>query len=380
LRSIDPKLNAAPGLHESSTTVRRVSASIPTSLDDLTPDWLTDALGEPVAAVEVEPVGQGVGILGLLARLHLTYDKGSVGLPATLIAKIASPNPETVGIAVHYGFYLNEVCFYRECASTPGLRVPAAYYSDINEAGTSFVLLLEDLAVAGMRDQITGCPPADALHVMDAAAALHAFWWDNPKLAEFAWLRPVNNHAYKSSEQQYAAVWPGFVERYGARVPARALETAAQFPDVVSSLYDWIIDNKPTTIAHTDLRLDNLFFEHPDGSPVTIIDWQLSVRSMGALDVSYFLAESLETDDRRAHEHALLERYHAGLVAGGVTGYSFDALYDDYRMALFAQLSIPVIGSSMDPGNERGRRLMDAMVVRTLVAIDDHDAGRFVPV
>ena len=47
--------------------------TIPTSLDHFTPDWLSEALGEEVTAVEIEPVGQGVGILGLLARLHLTY-------------------------------------------------------------------------------------------------------------------------------------------------------------------------------------------------------------------------------------------------------------------------------------------------------------------
>ena len=47
---------------------------------------------------------------------------------------------------------------------------------------------------------------------------------------------------------------------------------------------------------------------------------------MGPLDVSYFMAESMAPDDRRAHERPLLERYHAGLVAGGVTGYSFDEL------------------------------------------------------
>ena len=49
---------------------------------------------------------------------------------------------------------------------------------------------------------------------MDAVAALHSFWWDSPKLDDLTWLRPLNNEAYKSSAQQYAAVWPGFVERY----------------------------------------------------------------------------------------------------------------------------------------------------------------------
>jgi hypothetical protein len=350
---------------------------IPTSLDGFTPDWLSEALGEEVAAVQIEPVGQGVGILGLLARLHVTTARGAT---RTMIAKIASSNPETVGIAVHYGFYLNEVQFYRECATTPGLRVPAAYYSDINAAGTEFVLLLEDLVVARLADQIAGCPSADAFHVMGAIAALHSYWWNSPKLADLTWLRPVNNDAYKSSGQQYAAVWPGFVERYRDRVPAHALEVASRFPEVVEDLFDWIIERNATTIAHTDLRLDNLFFDHVDGSPVTIIDWQLSVRSMGALDVSYFIAESLSPDDRRAHERALLERYHAGLVEGGVSDYSFDQLYDDYRLSLFTQLSIPVVGSSMDPGNDRGRMLMDAMVERTLIAVEDHHPEALLPV
>src|SRR6185295_2106061 len=98
-----------------------------------------------------------------------------------------SSNPETVGVAVHYGFYLNEVSFYRECSFTPGLRTPAVYYSDIDSTATSFVLLLEDLASARIADQVVGCPPADATHVMDAAAALHSYWWNNPELDQLSW-------------------------------------------------------------------------------------------------------------------------------------------------------------------------------------------------
>jgi aminoglycoside/choline kinase family phosphotransferase len=297
-----------------------------------------------------------------------------------MVGKIASSNPETVGISVHYGFYVNEVQFYRECSFTPGLRTPAVYHSDIDSTGSAFVLLLEDLGSARMADQVAGCPPADAAHVIDAAAALHSYWWDSPKLHELSWLRPLNNDAYKSAQEQYIAVWPGFVERFARRVPPGGLAVAEAFRDKIAAVFDWIIANRPTTIAHTDFRLDNFFFEHVDGSPVTIIDWQLSVRNVGAIDVSYFLGESLSVDDRRAHERALLERYHEGLVAGGVTGYSFDDLYDDYRMSLVTQLTVPVIGSSMDPGNERGVQLFDAAVERILTAIDDHDAGRFMPV
>jgi len=43
--------------------------TIPAALEDFTAAWLSHALGEEVTAVEIEPVGQGVGILGVLARL-----------------------------------------------------------------------------------------------------------------------------------------------------------------------------------------------------------------------------------------------------------------------------------------------------------------------
>ena len=356
-----------------------MGGTIPTSLDHFTPDWLSEALGEEVVSVEIEPVGEGVGILGLLARLHLTHADAGIEAPSTVIAKIASPNPDTVAVAVHYGFYLNEVSFYRDCASTPGLRTPAVHHSDIDDSASAFVLLLEDLASARFGDQIVGCPAADAAHVMDGAAALHSFWWDSPKLDDLSWLRAVNNDAYKSSQEQYAQVWPGFVDRYGSVVPPRALSAAEAYQPKIAAFFDWAVENRPLTIAHTDFRLDNLFFDHPDGSPLTIIDWQLAVRSTGPGDVSYFLAESLSVEDRRAHERSLLERYHAGLVAGGVTDYSFDDLYDDYRIGLVTQLTIPVIGQSMDPGNERGRRLFDVIVERVFTAIDDHDAEQFLP-
>ena len=43
---------------------------------------------------------------------------------------------------------------------------------------------------------------------------------------------------------------------------------------------------------------------------------------------------NLHPDVRRAQEVALLRRYHATLVAGGVEGYSWEACWTDYRWAM----------------------------------------------
>ena len=61
---------------------------------------------------------------------------------------------------------------------------------------------------------------------------------------------------------------PGFVERFASRVPAGALAVAEAYQPRIGAMLDWIVENRPNTIAHTDFRLDNFFFDHPDGSPV----------------------------------------------------------------------------------------------------------------
>src|SRR5690606_35356912 len=42
----------------------------------------------------------------------------------------------------------------------------------------------------------------------------------------------------------------------------------------------------------------------------TTVDWQTLTVGLPARDLSYFLATSLTTEDRRAHEHRLVARYH----------------------------------------------------------------------
>ena len=344
---------------------------IPRVLDDLTSSWFADALGRDVGGdARVEPIGVGVGILGQLAKVRL-------GDGTRLVAKIATAYDETRAIAQFYGFYRTEVSFYRDVAHRDmGLRLPCCHYADLSDDAGYFVLLLEDLSDAVALDQIDGCPVPQAERVVDAMAAFHAHWWQSPALDELSWLRPLNNDAYKAGQQTYEQVRPLFVDRYAAKLPAKGVEIAQRLGGQLAEMYDNVVATRPLTIAHTDLRLDNMFFDLPDGSPFALLDWQLTIRGVGAGDVAYFLSESLQIEDRRTHEDKLLRRYHDALVAHGVRDYSFDDCWLDYLRGLVLSLAIPVVGSSMEAGNERGRRLMDTMVERAIIAVADHDAGR----
>ena len=48
----------------------------PRKIDDITPEWLSEVLGRPVTAVTSGPVGIGLGLVGALYRLKVTYNGG----------------------------------------------------------------------------------------------------------------------------------------------------------------------------------------------------------------------------------------------------------------------------------------------------------------
>ena len=56
-------------------------------------------------------------------------------------------------------------------------------------------------------------------------------------------------------------------------------------------------------------------------------------------DLAGFLVGYLDTSERRRHENRLLEMYYSVLIHG-ITGYSFEQCWDDYRMALVLPTAI----------------------------------------
>ena len=66
---------------------------VPRGIDDVTPEWLTAALGEGgldvrVAALTKENIGEGVGVNGVTTRLRVDYEPGSAQGPASLVLKL----------------------------------------------------------------------------------------------------------------------------------------------------------------------------------------------------------------------------------------------------------------------------------------------------
>jgi len=351
---------------------------IPAQATDITAEWLNERLGDnfgEIAAVRCEHIGEGVGILGEVARLHLDYGSGHTG-PATVIAKCQSLFPENVMISQMMGFYEREVNFYNELADQLSMRVPSCHVAEIAPEGAPFVLVMEEITDAHAADQLDGASREDTEAILKTVAGLHARFWNNDALAELTWLPPMNNDLYKGAGGLIEANWLEFVENWSGTVQPEVLAWCEQIMPRYGEMVDWCASWTPQTFAHTDVRADNFFLGGSAGDDVvTVLDFQLSTRHVGVWDVANFLGASVTVENRQAWQDDILATYHQALVDHGVTGYSIDDLTFHYRMCTMHQAMAQIAVANLDPGTERGRALLDAMITRSFTSAFDNNGG-----
>ena len=359
------------------------SASLPQAPGELTAEWLTTALrkGEhlkdaSVTAFETEIVGEGVGFVGLLARVTLHYDRAEAGAPATLVAKFPSPNEASRQLATLFGLYEREVRFYSELKPDVPLPSPGVYYAGMDIEAGQYLLLLEDLHTGTFGNQVAGCTVEQARLVLPELAKLHAAWWQSPKLAELTYLPDFIDLVGGAISQAYEPSWLLFVDRFGAKLSPELREAGATMGPKLMAHLETCRD-RPKTLCHSDFRVDNIFFGSAgSGRPVVVVDWQAPMISWAAAyDAIYFITGGLPIEERRAHEDELLHVYHAALVAAGVSDYSFEQLEADARVLMlyfFAIIGV-IAGGTLDMVNPRAVELFDSMVDRLLASMADHD-------
>ena len=364
------------------------STALPQTFSDISVEWLNQVLGDAnalgescVKGFEREVIGEGVGFVGELSRVTLSYDRFTDKAPKTIIAKLPTQDETFRGLATLMGFYEREVRFYQEIAGKLNLRTPACYFSEMDQASGSYVLLLEDLAPGRCGDQLASCSMEEAKLALSEVAKLHAAWWGSSELENYDWMLGLDNDQIRQLLLgMYQNSWPLFVQEFGDEMPPPMIEIGEKFGEQFEALAAGALE-RPLTIVHSDFRLDNMFFDVAGGSsPFVLIDWQLIQKNVGTLDVAYFLAGNFPTDVRREHQTELLEHYYSELVKHGVSGYGMDQCWEDYRRAMLFLLLFLVPNRenfNLDDLNERGQALMSTIMERYMTAIVDVNAGEF---
>ncbi len=353
---------------------------MPVGPSELTSEWLSNAMDAPVRSFSTQVIGEGVGLLGQLARISLEYEDAPGSAPRSLIAKFPAAVQENRDLANLFQFYEREVRFYEQIAGRAQIATPRCFFAAFDAASGTFVLLIEDLSDARIGDQCVGATQEEAELAVREMAKLHADWWGKVDTDELDWIPYANAPVHRSAEDSYQKSLGPCLNIFGHCVPDSVRPVMEKLATNVCYLLDRASE-PPCTIVHGDFRYDNLFFaDEPGQRMFTVIDWQIMSRARGPYDLGYFLSQSVQTAARRAREKDLLAQYHQTLLDNGVKHYSPEDCFDDYRRSVLYCLVYPVIaGGTLDLSNERGVSLVSAMLERSLMAIDDLNCGELLP-
>lgn len=347
-------------------------ALIPKNMDEVTTEWIASCLGQgKLNSIELEPMAEGVGMMSSMSIIHLDWENPT-GLPTSLVVKIPAENDTNRGVAQQFNLYLKEVSYYQDLAPRTTARSPKTYGSNIDE-DQNFFLLMEDVSDYRMGSQVTGATFDECQLCIDFLGKLHTSFWD--QLDGVDWLPHMSNSENARNMVIGCEVgWNQVMEYFSEFVPDSINARRQDYIEKIPSLQE-LLDQHPRTLIHGDFRMDNMLFgQKPGHDPLLVVDFQGPLKGNGIHDIAYLLSHSAQVEVRRQHERDLISQYVDALKAAGITDYSFDKAWQDYRIGVLYSWTVAVvIAGTLDPSNDRGYAWMSKMVERNGIAIDDLD-------
>src|SRR5262249_34322680 len=294
----------------------------------------------------------------------ISYDQAEEGAPATVVVKLPASIKEGADFAESTHAYEREIRFYREVAPRTPIRVPRMFATIMEPADNVFILVMEDLKGLTVGDQVIGMSRSQVLAAVQTIAPLHALWWNGDQRQALPWVPSVERQLAMLSltPETIRTAWPLFLDSFGDALPpgGRALgERIIRHLEGILAAF-----RKGTrTLVHFDYRADNLFIDDlTREAPIVVVDWQLTMWSLGAYDVERLVGGSIPAAERGGHHEEIVAAWHHGLLAGGVTGYSRDQAWHDYRLSAIVATLNPVLFHYMfKTGGVRGTALGTAM-------------------
>lgn len=314
---------------------------IPADVSQLTPEWLTAALGRSVHGAEVTSFKLGTGSDGTSSRRAISVTWNDVGrranLPTHVFAKSTPSlvNRLLVGVTGAAGA---EALFYSSIRQHLPIGAPEGYFGAWDPRTCRSIVLTEDIAVgrgATFADASTMYVDRSAAEGMVTEMAnYHGALWEDPRL-DTEWATITDAETWQKNFNAKTAFDRGAIlgmrladEEVPTELHARKSEIRSAF--MTSLAYNV---HGPRTLLHQDVHPAN-WFRLPDGS-LNLYDWQGIAKGGWALDVSYALSAALTVEDRRAWERDLLALYLDRLGAAGGKPPAFDDAWLAYRQQMF---------------------------------------------
>lgn len=368
------------------------SCGKPIERDDLaSAERLSALTGTKITEVVQEGMAGAGGLSGDMLRLRVTMETtdaetGEVSsTQKTFVSKTSKPDATSarqLGLAREAFFYVNLADRIRKDVGNVVAEVLAAY-GDMSTGHKA--MIMEDLTGAIQTGYFFGpgsphnwgkdlekltAPAKDMTAekmtslAFQAAAKFHALYWKDSKMLEHAWLRGSDwiqgkgEEAFNMAQKHAGSLW----EKTKGKI-ADGTDTVkwdanlvacldASFAKVSFADFQTRVQSTPWTLVHGDFHPANMMFD-PVANRLILLDWEVIGFGNGPQDLAQYVISHMAPSVRKACEEGLVRDYYATLTAGGVTGYTWEECWSDYKrggserwmwlMGLLSQLCPPVM-------------------------------------
>ncbi|KAL4883363.1 kinase-like domain-containing protein [Aspergillus karnatakaensis] len=341
------------------------------SIEDLSVEFLSQALGAKVVDFTCERIGTGqVGECHRVKLQHATDETG----PASAVIKLGASGRLSRDSGWRLGIYERESRFYSEIA--PLLESKAIvknYHTVCDREGDLFHILLEDISPATAGDDIAGATLEQAHLALRELGKLQCELLSKP-LPEWVETEVKVGQAYLQQ------LWTGFLIRYGERVKPEHQEVVTRWLSCFDEYARKVrASTKHKCLAHGDYRLDNMLFRYDGDRPVSlsVVDWQMLTTGSVFQDVAYFIGFCIPSDIRQEHIKKLLQTYHGAF--GPNPPFTLEECEEGIRELSFWGLPLAFASPMILEQTDRGDKMFLTMLDRLATYIIDLKAVDTLP-
>jgi len=316
------------------------------SFEKITPEWLTEVLqtngllkNGVVNDIRLHPLSDAPFGAPKIKRLGIEYSQDATcEVPNKVILKTASKEKE-------YFFYTQIVEWMGE------IPVPHCYLAQQSDDKSQAIFLLEDLTATHFQTEWPVPPSLEHCEkAIDCLASFHTFWWNDPRLETEFRQKVTKGNYWTGRLNEAIEKLPAFLDFIGDRLSA---ERKGIYEKVLaSSNHHWMPDNARSakTFLHGDIHFWNFMLpKDPSKDEIRIFDWNSWDIGKGTNDLAYMMGLHWYPDLRQKREQTLLKRYHNRLLEQGISNYSWDDCWLDYRESCIMNLFIPVWQYGISP-------------------------------
>jgi UDP-2,3-diacylglucosamine pyrophosphatase LpxH len=316
-------------------------ASIPTNFSEITVDFLNKVLIDQLKSriksfskgKEIEP-----GFTGEVIRILLSFEDNNECLPKSLIIKFQTSNPGINAFMTKIHGYENEIKIYQILSSITELNLPKIYYTSINEEGSKYIIIMEDLNEKGYI-KVNNEKPFDMKIfklIVEYFSKLQANFWGKKKLKSIEWIKNSNFGEYMKTftTLNFDKKKKFFIENNKNLLNNDTTEIIKNIK--IEQLFELINpynkrNENNITLLHGDPQCNNLLINEKKESMV-MIDWQYINIGLGLKDVILFIGIMLDENNIKTEDIIQLKNlYFDSLVKNGVKTYERERYDEDWK-------------------------------------------------